>query len=444
MRLSLLASTLTMLFLPGARQGEIPTRPAPKEAPLTPLMEAVKSGNMERVKLLLKSPTDLEAVGPRGDTALVMAAKLEFAPIVKLLISHGADLLHINSAGRGALHYMAAGSWEMLDLLRGAQWLERILTFRDMDGWTPLDLAILLRLRNPRESVDCQRFFREARPFYDITQNRAWIQSASNDGTTALHLAVGANQVDVVAELFAFGADPSARDARGWDARDWARRGRAGHLDLLLNMTNLPEINNSGPGSAPTQSLQFDARAAAPPALAIAAETYRYGRQPVFLLFADGICVFQGLNPTPREMLKIAKLSAAETAGVLRGIVTSGVFRCADGDLPVLGLNEYLVEANLEHHTIHQLFWSDVPAFKYMNSFDGEPLGDDRLDRLDSFIAWKLLERQVDACRTASSTPLKPFLDADTRFRGVDFDPAKIAEAATRRAPPPASAPSEK
>ncbi len=111
----------------------------------TPLMHAVSGDNDKIVSFLLTSGARVgDRAGGRfgrGDqlTALHYACLYGTAPIVKLLLSHGADVKMLDSFGSSPLHYSAERSDPQITLLllkKGAD-----VKLKNKGGHTPLDLA---------------------------------------------------------------------------------------------------------------------------------------------------------------------------------------------------------------------------------------------------------------------------------------------------------------
>ncbi len=65
---------------------------APKPQGTTPLMEAMKSGSVETVRLLLDRGADVNGKRPDGTTALHLAARYGDVPLAALLLDRGADV----------------------------------------------------------------------------------------------------------------------------------------------------------------------------------------------------------------------------------------------------------------------------------------------------------------------------------------------------------------
>lgn len=67
------------------------------------MVSAVKSGNVETVKLLLyRTKLPINSVGAQGNTALMWAAQWGKTEVVDYLLSEGADRTVKNKAGKSA------------------------------------------------------------------------------------------------------------------------------------------------------------------------------------------------------------------------------------------------------------------------------------------------------------------------------------------------------
>ncbi|HUR34994.1 MAG TPA: ankyrin repeat domain-containing protein [Vicinamibacterales bacterium] len=86
---------------------------------MTPLMKAVQKNDTVRVRELIASGADVDALDPNGDAPLVMAAYLGHSAIVTLLLDAGADVRAVDPSMKAtALHAAAyAGRTEAARLL---------------------------------------------------------------------------------------------------------------------------------------------------------------------------------------------------------------------------------------------------------------------------------------------------------------------------------------
>lgn len=167
--------------------------------------KAIELDDATAVRRLLERGMDPDTRDPRGQLALYVALRDESLRVADVLLSHPG--LHVdlpNAVGETPLMMAALrGQFEIAQRLyaRGAT-VER-------PGWTPLHYAA------SGPSLDLLRWLLEL---------RAPINARSPDGTTALMLAAGYGLIDATDELLQRGADATARNERGLDAAEFARR----------------------------------------------------------------------------------------------------------------------------------------------------------------------------------------------------------------------------
>ena len=159
-------------------QPQTPTQP-PRMRPARPLaelnkelLEAVRAGDVQRVRELLEAGANPNARDKDGLTPLHWAASEGHADIVKILLEHGAD-------PNTKIKY----------------------------GWTPLHYA-------SREGhADVVKL---------LLEHGADPNTKKDDGLTPLHVAAFSGHADVVKLLLEHGADPNARNYLGWTPLDVA------------------------------------------------------------------------------------------------------------------------------------------------------------------------------------------------------------------------------
>jgi ankyrin repeat protein len=67
------------------------------------MIETIKNGHLDIVKLLHKKGANIRFKGPTGTTLLMLAAVMDYLDIVKYLHRHGADIHAVNDNGETAL-----------------------------------------------------------------------------------------------------------------------------------------------------------------------------------------------------------------------------------------------------------------------------------------------------------------------------------------------------
>ena len=139
---------------------------------------------------------NVEARNAQDESPLMLAAIKGNIEAVKALIARDAD---INKPGWTALHYAASGT-------------------------TPEHTRILALL----------------------LENHAYIDAASPNGSTPLMMAAQYSSEDVVAQLLKYGADPRAKNQRGWTAVDFARQASRDYL-----VDTLTQAQKRQPSAAP-------------------------------------------------------------------------------------------------------------------------------------------------------------------------------------------------
>jgi ankyrin repeat protein len=151
-------------------RGVSPNSPDRRRGPA--LVYAIREKSMGVVDVLLEYPgTDVNVRNALGESALMFAAQSGQVDLVKRLIGRGAE---INKAGWAALHYAAAtGQLAVIELL---------------------------------------------------LEHHAYIDAASENGTTPLMVAARENQVQAARLLVERGADPSLRNEAGLGATEYLVR----------------------------------------------------------------------------------------------------------------------------------------------------------------------------------------------------------------------------
>jgi uncharacterized protein len=177
------------------------------------LMEAIRAGDKAGVDALLRAePELLRFTAPNGSSVMLLAAYYGHAELAEVLVRHGAK--------PDVFEASALGDLETLRKLVTAN-PSAVNSFA-ADGFYPLGLAA---------------FFGH-RPMVEfLLKNGADVKTAARNAqkVTALHGAVARRDVEIVKMLLEAGADPNARQERGFaPLHDTAANGNAALVELLL------------------------------------------------------------------------------------------------------------------------------------------------------------------------------------------------------------------
>jgi uncharacterized protein len=164
--------------------------------PETPLIDAVKSGNREAVRTLLKQPASaLKAIEGDGSTALHWAVRADDVEMARLLLAAGADVKAATREGVTPLSLAAVnGSERMTEVLLEAG--------ADANAVMPEGETILMTAARTGRPEVIEALLRHGA---DLNARENWF------GETALMWAAAEDHADAVRALVAHGADVNAR-----------------------------------------------------------------------------------------------------------------------------------------------------------------------------------------------------------------------------------------
>lgn len=166
------------------------------------LVAALSRDSLRVFDVLLKSPgIRLDETSRQGESALMLAAIKGHLAIVRELLDRGAS---VEKDGWTALHYAASAA-------------------------RPDSLAIV------------QLLVRKGAPVDDPSPN----------DTTPLMMAAQYSSEEVVAQLLKYGADPLAKNQRGWTAVDFARQASRDYLVESLTQAQQQKRRTTQPGRKP-------------------------------------------------------------------------------------------------------------------------------------------------------------------------------------------------
>ena len=159
-----------------------------------PLIDAVKSGNRDAVRALLKQPGTLKAVEGDGSTALHWAVRGDDLEMVRLLLAAGADVKAATREGVTPLSLAAVnGSTRMTEVLLEAG--------ANANAVMPEGETILMTAARTGRPEVIEALLRHGA---DINARENWF------GETALMWAAAENHAEAVRVLVAHGADVNA------------------------------------------------------------------------------------------------------------------------------------------------------------------------------------------------------------------------------------------
>ena len=168
----------------------------------TPLFIAATCGNVEILSCLVENGADVNAADGDGVTPLMAAVKNQFLDAVTFLIDQGADVNLQDSTGVTALHYATEDSCDPSGCLIVKQLINggaNINAVTKNEKCTPLILACL------NGDVSVVNF---------LLQNGANVALRDDNGWTTLHFVVADKLIDsseIVRSLLNYGADVNAR-----------------------------------------------------------------------------------------------------------------------------------------------------------------------------------------------------------------------------------------
>ncbi|WP_375604376.1 ankyrin repeat domain-containing protein [Wolbachia endosymbiont of Anurida maritima] len=201
-----------------------------------PLFTVVKSGDLDSVKDLVESGSDVNVIDEYGDTPLHYATRNGYTDVVIFLIGKGANTNAIGRLGQTPLHYaMEHGNMEITKILVTHK---ADVNAQDGNGWTPLYLA-MLGIVNSREDiikflikngaeVDAEGQHETAIIFHknlyrylnrDIAQlligkcNK--VNITDNNGNTPLYYAIDSYSTDIAQLLIEKGAEINIKNKYG-------------------------------------------------------------------------------------------------------------------------------------------------------------------------------------------------------------------------------------
>jgi len=176
----------------------------------------ITNDRVEQIKSQLAMGEDPNAVSKEGQPSIMQAIQDGAWDVYDLLVRHrNINVNAVNAHDETPLMYLAVigQTKRAADLIKKGAEVNRL-------GWTPLHYAA------SKGHADTVKL---------LLANKAIANAPSPDGTSPLMMAAYAGSEEVVRILLNAGADVTARNLRGEDAADWARRKHENRLAAQLD-----------------------------------------------------------------------------------------------------------------------------------------------------------------------------------------------------------------
>ncbi len=148
----------------------------------TPLITAVSKNNSKMVTDLLKAGADINKASNKGWSPLHYTVngksqKHDGSDLIKILVSHGANINHQKDNGDTAVHLAVVNN--RINELNVLMSLKADINIPDKDGWTPLISAV---------------YFNDVKSIKSLLRSRAAVNKASNKGWSPIHYTVNSEE----------------------------------------------------------------------------------------------------------------------------------------------------------------------------------------------------------------------------------------------------------
>jgi ankyrin repeat protein len=230
----------------------------------TPLHLAVKSGNLQGVKILLENKANIHAKDKLDLTSLHLAAFSADANICALLLENGANLKSIEISGKTPLHFAIEG--KNLNTLEFLIECGADLEAGDLEGRTPLHTSVIQHEFNALKflleegaNIDAKdiygntplhlaAFYNQISMIQTLAKNMANVDLPNSDGFSPLLVAITEKNYQAAKKLLECGANPDFAISTGSTALHFACfQGSLNMVELLIKFkANINAQNDKG------------------------------------------------------------------------------------------------------------------------------------------------------------------------------------------------------
>jgi len=202
------------------------------------LHAAASAGSWPCCEALLDNGANVDQDTDRDHTALMISCSCGHAVVVSELLRRGASAKMGDREQKTCLHF-AAASAPVTTVLLGHPVAQKLVGARDVNGITPLMIAVILSSKSEvvveKLLGACRQRSKPLATEATALADPVVVNSAAKDGMSALMHASSRGLEAAVAKLLRAGADPRMRDAFGQSAMHLAAKARwPGVVRLLL------------------------------------------------------------------------------------------------------------------------------------------------------------------------------------------------------------------
>ncbi|KAJ3123908.1 Transient receptor putative cation channel sub A member 1 [Nowakowskiella sp. JEL0407] len=193
----------------------------------TALHFAAYNNHVQMVDLLVKCRADINSVGSKGETPLMVALQQRHSETATRLIQSNANLYARDVFGRTSLFTLCMHA----ELIKDWKSLVGLMIYRSSEAKSSSSSLRRIRPSSPTESIGGRS---------DSLKSRSSVLNiGDNRGFTPLHVAVARDNLELIRELLEFGADINLQSKEGWTVLHLASC--FNYTELALYILDIPE-----------------------------------------------------------------------------------------------------------------------------------------------------------------------------------------------------------